>query len=138
MKSYRKKQTGILLLTLHLSFFIVCCGSRNDKTTTPQETKIEIKQNTYDFGEISEGEIVTHTFFLKNIGQHNFVIKNIETSCGCTTADYTREPVKKEKEGKIEIAFNSSGRYGKQYKEISIFANIPEKKITLKITANVK
>ena len=42
------------------------------------------------------------------------------------------------KEGKIEIAFNSEGRYGKQYKEIRIFANIPEKQVILSFTATVK
>ena len=40
--------------------------------------------------------------------------------------------------GKIEIAFNSEGRYGKQYKEIRIFANIPEKQVILSFTATVK
>lgn len=66
------------------------------------------------------------------------LIKNVETGCGCTTADYDKAPVRPGKEGKIEIAFNSEGRYGKQYKEIRIFANIPEKQVILSFTATVK
>ena len=50
----------------------------------------------------------------------------------------TKLPFAPGKEGKIEIAFNSEGRYGKQYKEIRIFANIPEKQVTLSFTATVK
>ena len=83
-------------------------------------------------------DIQLREFNFKNTGSENLIIRNIETGCGCTTANYTKEPVAPGKEGKIEIAFNSSGRYGKQYKEIRIFANIPEKVITLKFTADIK
>jgi hypothetical protein len=62
----------------------------------------------------------------------------VETGCGCTTVNYDQKPISPGKEGKLEIVFNSSGRYGKQYKEIRIFANIPEKQVVLSITANVK
>lgn len=101
-------------------------------------TEIEFRQKQFNFGELAEGEIVTHIFHFKNIGKENFVIKAIETGCGCTTVEYDKKPLAPGKEGKIEIAFNSSGRYGKQYKEISIFANLPKGKTTLTIAANVK
>ena len=52
--------------------------------------------------------------------------------------EYDKALVRPGKEGKIEIAFNSEGRYGKQYKEIRIFANIPEKQVILSFTATVK
>lgn len=112
---------------------------RGKKQAPPVEnTRIELKKNNWDFGNITEGEEVSHTFYFKNTGQNNLIIKKIETGCGCTTVDYSKAPILPGKEGKIEIAFNSAGRYGKQYKEISIFANIPEKQITLGFTANVK
>ena len=125
-----------------LTIIIVLCLSCKEKKQTQEQpaagTKIEFKQNNFSFGEIAEGEIVTHSFYFKNIGEQNFVIKNIDSGCGCTTVNYDKTPLKPGKEGKIEIEFNSSGRYGKQYKEISIFANVPEKVITLKFTASVK
>jgi hypothetical protein len=62
----------------------------------------------------------------------------VEASCGCTTPKYDKKPIPPGGEGKIEVEFNSSGRYGKQYKVINIFANVPEKVIELKIIANIK
>lgn len=121
----------ILLLT--------SCQNKSQKTTDNQEnTQIEFTQPTFNFGKITSGETVTHTYSFKNTGDHSLLIKNIQTSCGCTTVDYPKEPIAPGKEGKLEIAFNSSGRYGKQYKEIRIFANVPEKVITLKFTADIE
>lgn len=115
-----------------------CKEKKNTRQTEPQgTTEIEFRQKNFNFGDITEGEIVTHTFYFKNTGKENLVIKAIESSCGCTTVGYDRKPVAPGKEGKIEIEFNSSGRYGKQYKEISIFANLSKGKTTLTITANV-
>ena len=74
----------------------------------------------------------------KNTGTKSLVIHNVEASCGCTTPKYDKKPIPPGGEGKIEVEFNSSGRYGKQYKVINIFANVPEKVIELKIIANIK
>ena len=136
-----KNRSVLLFLFLWLSIGIA--GACKEKKPTDSGTKIsdtqtEWPQKTYDFGDIAEGEIVTHTFKFKNTGEHNFVIQKVESGCGCTTVKYDRKPLKTGKEGKIEIEFNSEGRYGKQYKEISIFANVLQKQITLKFTANVK
>ena len=107
----------------------------NDSTT---RAKFEIKDKSFNFGDLAEGEIVTHTFHFKNTGKKSLVIQNIESSCGCTTPKYDKKPIPPGGEGKIEVEFNSSGRYGKQYKVINIFANVPEKVIELKIIANIK
>lgn len=107
----------------------------NDSTT---RAKFEIKDKSFNFGDLAEGEIVTHTFRFKNTGKKSLVIQNIESSCGCTTPKYDKKPIPPGDEGKIEVEFNSSGRYGKQYKVINIFANVPEKVVELKIIANIK
>lgn len=107
----------------------------NDSTAT---AKFEIKDKTFNFGDIAEGEIVTHTFHFKNTGKKGLVILNVESSCGCTIPKYDKKPIPPGGEGKIEVEFNSSGRYGKQYKVINIFANVPQKVVELKIIANIK
>ena len=127
--------TFYLLLFTFLSF---SCREKSNTATAAADTEIEWTKKTWDFGNISEGEEVSHTFYFRNTGKHNLIIKNIETGCGCTTVNYDKAPIAPGKEGKIEIAFNSAGRYGKQYKEICIFANITGKQETLKFTANVR
>ena len=130
---------GIAILITCCVFLFPGCKEKQEKKNPPAaDTRIEFTKKSHNFGDITEGETVSHTFFFKNTGEHNLIIRKIETGCGCTTVSHSDKPVKPGKEGKIEIAFNSSGRYGKQYKEISIFANVPQKKITLNFSANVK
>lgn len=132
------RRIALFTFTCCAVLFLSCKEKQDKKNTQIADTQVEFTKKSFDFGNITEGETVSHTFFFKNTGEHNLIIRNIETGCGCTTVNHSEKPVKPGKEGKIEIAFNSSGRYGKQYKEISIFANVPQKKITLNFTANVK
>lgn len=136
MKTEINKIALYLILFSLILLLFSCREKKNDVSTA--NTSIEWRAKSWDFGNLSRGEEVAHTFYFKNTGKHNLLIHKIETGCGCTTVDYDKAPVPPGKEGKIEIAFNSAGRYGKQYKEISIFANIPEKQDILSFTANVK
>ena len=123
-------------ILISILLFATCRDTK--KQSTGKDTQIEWIQKTWDFGEISEGEEVCHTFRFKSIGNYPFIIKKVETGCGCTTVSYDKAPVAPGKEGKLEISFNSESRYGKQYKEIRIFANIPEKQTSVRFTANVR
>lgn len=136
----KNKSSHHIPFILYLLFLTILCLSCRDKAkpTLTADTKMEWSKKVWNFGDLTEGEEVSHTFYFKNTGKHQLLIKKIETGCGCTTANYDKAPIAPGKEGKIEIAFNSAGRYGKQYKEIRIFANIPEKQVTLSFTANVK
>ena len=139
------------LFYIFLGIILACsCDSKSKKqdgqeVNTPTSVndsnaiaKIEFPQKSFIFGDLQEGEIVTHTFRFKNTGTKSLVILNVEASCGCTTPKYDKKPIPPGGEGKIEVEFNSSGRYGKQYKVINIFANVPEKVVELKIIANIK
>lgn len=134
----RKPLTRTVICALLAVAALLCFSCREKKApATTEETSVEWRKKSRDFGRITEGEEVAHTFYFKNTGKHHLLIRNIETGCGCTAASYDKAPVPPGKEGKIEITFNSAGRYGKQYKEIRIFANIPEGQSTLSFTANV-
>ena len=109
----KKQISYFLLFTFYL--FLFSCKEKQNSSVPPADTRVEWIKKTWDFGNITQGETVTHTFYFKNTGTQNLLIKNVETGCGCTTADYDKAPVRPGKEGKIEIAFNSEGRYGKQY-----------------------
>lgn len=114
------------------------CRSGNGKKATAAETRIEVTGKVWDFGEVAEGEEVCHTYRYRNTGEHGLLVKGADAGCACTTVKYDKEPVAPGKEGKIEIVFNSKGRFGKQYKEIRIFANVPNGEVTLAFTADVR
>ena len=76
------------------------------------------------------------TFFITNTGDSPLLIQNVETSCGCTTPKWTKEPIKSGKSGEITVTYDA--KYpGRFHKTISVFANVPNSPIELSIAGEV-
>ncbi len=141
-----------LIIYVVLSTILISCNNEPKKitsdvvnipaTASKEQTnkalpKIEFKQTTFDFGAIEEGVKVSHTFKFKNTGNADLLITNVEASCGCTVAKYSKEPVAPGKEGLIEVIFDTSGRMGMQHKTVTILANTQPNVTKLEFTAEI-
>ncbi len=105
-----------------------------EKVLTP---KIQMDEESFDFGEMQQGESVTHDFVLKNIGDANLIISAAKGSCGCTVPEWPKEPIAKGEQAIIKVTFNSAGKSGKQNKTVTLVTNaIPNTKV-ITITGNV-
>ena len=80
------------------------------------------EQQTYDFAEIPQGKPVTTVFNYSNNGELPLVISNVQTSCGCTVADYTKDPVLPGKTGFVKVTYNAANS-GAFNKAVTITAN---------------
>jgi hypothetical protein len=98
---------------------------------------LEFDTMEYDFGTIVEGEIVDGVFNVTNKGKVDLVITAVQPSCGCTTPDWTKDPIKPGEKGEIKFSFNSNGRVGKQHKSITITSNAEKVKETIRLTGTV-
>ena len=121
------KKALVLALALSLAGFAsqaqtaaVKPANATDKVAGPQ---IQFETDKFDFGTIKQGDIVDHTFKFKNVGTQPLVISNIGVSCGCTTPDWTKEPVMPGKTGTVTAKFNSAGKMGMQNKVLTIESN---------------
>ena len=146
-------KTPHFILVLFFSVAISCHSESEDKeitsdlvssplTANPSAAKvltpkIQMDEEIFDFGEMKEGESVTHDFILKNIGGANLIISSAKGSCGCTVPEWPKEPIAKEEEATIKVTFNSKGKSGKQNKTVTLVTNaIPNTKV-ITITGNV-
>ena len=85
---------------------------------------ISAENTSYDFGTIKEADgKVSHTFEISNTGDMPLVITRIIASCGCTTPEWTKEPIAPGKKAEIKVTFDPSGRPGTFSKTISIYSN---------------
>ncbi|MFN4853596.1 MAG: DUF1573 domain-containing protein [Bacteroidota bacterium] len=98
---------------------------------------MSFSEETHDFGEIHQGEKVTHRFAFTNIGKADLIIGNARGSCGCTVPDYPKKPIAPGEKSEIEVSFNSSGKHGLQTKTISIVTNCKPSTKIITIKANV-
>lgn len=79
---------------------------------------------TFDFGDIKEAAgLVAHDFVVMNNGELPLVISRVVASCGCTTPEWTKEPIAPGKTGVVKVTYNPSGRPGKFVKTISVYSN---------------
>lgn len=98
---------------------------------------MEFKETTFDFGVISQGEKVKHTFYFTNTGSSPLIIHSAKGTCGCTIPEWPKEPIAPGEEGKIEVSFNSELKSGHQEKVVTILANTKPTKSLIKLTGDV-
>lgn len=98
---------------------------------------IKFKTESHDFGKIEEGVQAAYTFEFTNTGTAPVVISNAQASCGCTTPDWTKEPVMPGKSGKVMASFNSQGRPGSFSKTVTVISNSETPQIVLSIKGEV-
>lgn len=97
--------------------------------------KLTVQVNEYDFGDIKQGEKVSHVFILTNTGGDLLEIKRIIPSCGCTAAMPEKSELAPGESTNLNVTFNSAGKRGKQIKIIRINSNDkenPQALITIK------
>ncbi|MGQ3015221.1 MAG: DUF1573 domain-containing protein [Flavobacteriales bacterium] len=99
--------------------------------------KIEFSETEYNFGEITQGQVVEHSFRFKNTGKVDLVISDTKTTCGCTTPEWPKEPIPVGGTGEIKAKFDSAGKMDKQEKVITVIANTVPTETKIKLVGNV-
>lgn len=87
----------------------------------PAPKVIEIDQQTYDFGTVAEevGKI-THIFGFKNIGTATLTIKSVKASCGCTTPEWSKDPIATGETAKVNVTYTATGRPYAFHKSVTL------------------
>ncbi|MDO4755979.1 MAG: DUF1573 domain-containing protein [Parabacteroides sp.] len=100
---------------------------------------ISAEVTSHDFGSFKEADgDVSHTFVIKNIGEGPLVLTRVIASCGCTTPEWTKEPIAPGKTGDVKITYNPKGRPGPFVKTISIYSNGKSGSFILTVRGNVE
>ncbi len=95
-------------------------------------------KTTFEFGNLTEGDLVEHLYHFKNTGNKALLISDVKAECGCTVPVWPREPIMPNQESDIKIQFNSSGKSENINKKVTIFANTDPVETILTFTAYVK
>lgn len=102
------------------------------------QPKLVLQQTSFDFGDIKQGETVSHIFVLTNSGGDLLKITNVQASCGCTAAVPEKSELAPGESTNLPVKFNSTGRMGMQKKTVKIFTNDPQSpEMTLTISGKI-
>ena len=99
--------------------------------------KFTFEQEEHNFGQIRDGDIVSHTFRFTNSGEAPLIISKATAACGCTVPQWPKQPIPVGGSGEIQVQFDSSNKPGMQNKVVTITANTESKVKKLLIRAQV-
>ncbi|MBT30121.1 MAG: hypothetical protein CMO01_10720 [Thalassobius sp.] len=123
--SCENKKTGVSEETTAVSSSESAPKTEASKAEADKKyANFEFEETVHDFGTIAKGEVVKHVFKFKNTGEAPLMISDIKTTCGCTTPQYTKDPVGPGESGEILVQFNSAGKAGVINKRVTIYANV--------------
>ncbi len=104
-------------------------------------TTIKFDEESFDFGEIKDGDKVRHVFSFTNTGDNPLIISNCKGSCGCTAPNCPKDPIAPGAKGEITVEYNSKNKGavgGKvDQKFVTVTANTTPEQSRLTIKAKV-
>jgi hypothetical protein len=118
-----------IYLFILLISFAGFSGYAQKLAKTPSEV-LGVKETSFDFGKIPQGRPVTHNFEVINKSSKPLLIDNVEASCGCTTPEWSQDPIAPGASTQIKVGFNASSE-GKFQKTITIYYGEKVKGLTI-------
>ena len=94
---------------------------KGEETATPVTAVVANNQETgqlvfdeaiYDFGDVTEGSVIKHSFRFHNAGKQALRIVKTETSCGCTTMSSIERSYAPGEAAEMEVTIDTRGKKG--------------------------
>ena len=118
----------ILISTLLLGALVLGSQAQEPKKTS---VNVAVEQNgekfaeikfdtmTHDFGSFKEKDaVVSCEFGFTNVGNAPLIIHQVVASCGCTSPEYTQNPVKPGERGSIKVTYNGKGKFQGPFRKV--------------------
>ena len=120
-----KKVSLLIICNLALAF---SANAQTATTVSPfpasgQKTdNLQLNEISYSFGKIPQGRPVLHVFEVTNTGNEPLYLENVQASCGCTTPEWSKEPIAPGATAPIKVGYNAYAD-GHFNKTVTIFYN---------------
>jgi LEA14-like dessication related protein len=129
---------------LVLAVVLVCCAPQQTKQTggavfdiSPEIVAGRV-DTLVDIGRVREGETVLYTAAIRNTGTTPLVIKEISTSCGCTSVEYEKQPIAPTAESPLSLRLDTRGMWGMQHKLVEIHTSAGDTPFRITLRAEVE
>jgi hypothetical protein len=118
-------------LLFFISLFLISAGLM-------AQPVMKLSSADHDFGKFrEEAGVQSFDFFVTNAGNSPLVIQNIVASCGCTTPEWTKQPIPAGGKGKITAKYDPKNRPGAFQKTLSVYTNSKPEVVVIVIKGEV-
>jgi hypothetical protein len=91
-------------------------------TVKPVPEVLQVRETEHDFGKIPQGKPVYYFFEIINTSDVPLKLDNVQASCGCTTPEWSKDPIPAGGPDQIRVGFNAANE-GPFEKPITITYN---------------
>lgn len=134
------KRIAITLFVFSLAIYAsaqqVAVNYKPATTLASDDAAFAWKATSFDFGKIKKDKPVTHEFTFTNSGKEALVVTSVQASCGCTVAQYSKDPIQPGTDGFVKATYNAA-KVGVFTKTVTVNANTAEGVVTLTIKGEV-
>lgn len=132
----------IILSAVSVVFMFFMVHSQTTTTTPSDQTATNGAQITFDnlvhdYGTVQKGADGNCEFVFKNTGNEPLILSSVTTSCGCTVADWPKEPILPGTTGSIKVSYNKMNQVGTISKNITVQSYATNGTIVLSIKGTV-
>ena len=130
---------SLVVMALGLMSFSVVPSHKTPTEKVTPPSAIVWKAEAIEVGQIPQGPPRNIEFEFKNTSDKSVIITNVKPACGCTTSDYTKEPIAPGKSGFVKATYNASA-LGSFNKTVTVTTNLDDtpKVLTFKGTVVAK
>jgi len=99
--------------------------------------KLTLSKMSHDFGKVAKEAVVETEFLLINSGKNELIIRSTLANCDCVVSVVEKSSLEPGERTKVKVTFDTTGRKGKQFKNVTIFSNDPARPsqmVTIKAT----
>lgn len=112
-------------------------GKKDIEGEKTLRTEINIEEPLISLGRFNWKEERKATFKIENIGKNPLVINDITTSCGCTSVDYSKEPVRPGDSISLQVTYKAD--HPEHFdKTITVYCNANPSLVHLKIMGDAE
>ena len=106
--------------------------------TQTVEPTISFDKDVHDFGVIQEADgKVRYDFQFTNTGGKPLIISDVRASCGCTSPEWSKEPILPGKQGFVSATYDPTNRPGPFNKSLTVISNATAPNMILYIKGDV-
>jgi len=105
-----------------IAFSLICLALTAQAKKYPE---IKFETTTIDMGKFSmDDPIQKAEFTFTNTGSAKLIINMVHASCGCTVAEFPKDPIAPGATGVIKVTYNGTGKMPAPFtKNIQVFTN---------------
>ncbi len=115
------KKIILIAMAIFAGISFAVAQEKMEAKPTPQSV-LEWLNPDANLGEIPLKVPATATYEFVNKGDKPVIITNVRTSCGCTSKNYSKEPIQPGKKGQVQATYNAA-HLGKFSKTVTVTTN---------------